>query len=130
VDDQTKFVPLGMSKLTGASSETVAPEPSPSGSLEDRVIAALRTCFDPELSVNIYELGLIYDLDVESSGAVHILMTLTSPGCPVADTLVREVRSKVAAVPGVTSVEVELVWEPPWDRSRMSEAAQLELGLL
>ncbi len=100
-----------------------------SGSLEDRVIGALKTCYDPELPVNIYELGLIYELDVEATGIVSIRMTLTSPGCPVADSLVRDVRSKVAAVAGVTSANVELVWEPPWDQSRMSDAARLACGL-
>jgi FeS assembly SUF system protein len=126
MDNPRKMVPLDLSKLPGKS-ET--PEPAQGGSLEERVLAALRTCYDPELPVNIYELGLIYELEVESSGAVAIRMTLTSPGCPVAGSLVREVQAKVAAVPGVTAAEVELVWDPPWDRSRMSEAAQLELGL-
>jgi FeS assembly SUF system protein len=107
-----------------------AAETAPTGSLEDRVVAALKTCYDPELPVNIYELGLIYELTVGAAGAVAIRMTLTSPGCPVADSLVREVQAKVQAVPGVTSARVELVWDPPWDRGRMSEAAQLELGLL
>jgi len=126
MDSQRKLVSLDTSKLPG---HTSAPEPAPTGSLEDRVIAALKTCYDPELPVNVYELGLIYELEVETSGVVAIRMTLTSPGCPVADSLVREIKSKVAAVAGVTSAQVELVWDPPWDRSRMSEAAQLELGL-
>src|SRR4051794_41907111 len=92
----------------------------PDAGLEERVVAALRTCYDPELPVNIYELGLIYDLKVEPSGAVAVRMTLTSPACPVAGSLVREVEDKVRAVPGVRSARVELVWDPPWDKSRMS----------
>jgi len=98
-------------------------------SLEERVIAALHSVYDPEIPVDIYELGLIYDLKVDPSGAVAIRMTLTSPGCPVAGSLPGEVRSKVEAVPGVTSATVDLVWEPPWDKERMSEAAQLTLGM-
>jgi FeS assembly SUF system protein len=123
-------VPLDMSKLPGRpGASTAAADVSPAGSLEERVLAALKTCYDPELPVNIHELGLIYELKVDPSGEVSLRMTLTSPGCPVADSLVREVRSKVEAVPGVTAARVELVWDPPWDKSRMSEAARLELGL-
>jgi FeS assembly SUF system protein len=105
------------------------PPPESGASLEERVIAALRTCFDPEIPVNIYELGLIYDLQVDSAGAVSIRMTLTSPACPVAGALPADVQSKVQAVPGVTSAKVELVWDPPWEMSRMSEEARLQLGL-
>ena len=109
--------------------------PAPGGTsggagLEERVIAALHTCYDPEIPIDIYELGLIYELKVEPSGAVSIRMTLTSPACPVAGALPGEVEAKVRAVPGVTDAKVELVWEPPWDKSRMSEGALLELGLL
>ena len=96
--------------------------------LEERIIAALQTCFDPEIPVNIYELGLVYDLTVEPSGAVTVRMTLTSPACPVAGSLPGEVQSKVGAVPGVKSANVELVWDPPWSPERMSEAAKLQLG--
>ena len=105
------------------------PPPDPNTSLEERVIAALRGVFDPEIPVNIYELGLIYDLQVDPSGAVSIRMTLTSPACPVAGALPGEVRSKVQAVDGVTSAKVELVWDPPWEMSRMSEEARLQLGM-
>lgn len=101
----------------------------PDAPLEERVVAALRSVFDPEIPVNIYELGLIYDLQVDPSGAVSIRMTLTSPACPVAGALPGEVQAKVQAVPGVTSAKVELVWEPPWEMSRMSEEARLQLGL-
>jgi FeS assembly SUF system protein len=106
-----------------------APELPADATLEDRVIAALKTIYDPEIPVDIHELGLIYELKTDSSGAVAIKMTLTSPACPVAMSLVGEVKNKVAAVPGVTSATVDLVWEPPWDRSRMSDAAALQLGL-
>jgi FeS assembly SUF system protein len=130
MDSGSKLVPLDLSKLAGHSGKASAPEAVQTGSLEERVLAALRTCYDPEIPVNVYELGLIYELKIEPTGEVHIRMTLTSPGCPVAGSLVREVQSKVEAVPGVTSARVELVWDPPWDRSRMSEGALLELGLL
>src|SRR5215472_6388541 len=93
----------------------------PDTPLDERVIAALRTCYDPEIPVDIYELGLIYDLKVDPSGAVSIRMTLTSPACPVAGALPADVQAKILAVPGVTSANVELVWDPPWDMSRMSE---------
>jgi FeS assembly SUF system protein len=96
--------------------------------VQANIIAALRTCFDPEIPVNIYELGLIYGLDIDAAGSVKIQMTLTSPGCPVAGTLPKDVENKVRAVPGVSSVQVDLVWEPPWDPSRMTEAARLQLG--
>ena len=129
MDSQRKLIPLDTSRVPGADPPESPPQPAPTGTLEDRVIAALKSCYDPELPVNIYELGLIYDLKIDPPGAVHIRMTLTSPGCPVAGSLVQEVQSKVAAVPGVSSAQVELVWDPPWDRSRMTEAAMLELGL-
>jgi FeS assembly SUF system protein len=106
-----------------------APELPPDASLEEKVIAAIKTCYDPEIPLNIYELGLIYELKVDPAGAVAIKMTLTSPACPVAGALPREVEQKVAAVPGVSSAKVELVWDPPWDKSRMSEAAKLQLGI-
>ena len=97
--------------------------------LTPRIIETLKTVFDPEIPVDIYELGLIYDIIVETSGAVGIRMTLTAPACPAAQSLPSEVKNKVAQVPGVTDVRVDVVWEPPWDRDRMSEAAKLQLGL-
>ncbi|MHB1422743.1 MAG: SUF system Fe-S cluster assembly protein [Gemmataceae bacterium] len=103
--------------------------PKSDASLEERVIAALRTVFDPEIPVNIHELGLIYDLKIDPSGAVSIRMTLTSPACPVAGALPGQVQSRVEAVAGVSSAQVELVWDPPWEMSRMSEEARLQLGL-
>lgn len=98
--------------------------------LEASVVEALRTVFDPEIPVNIYDLGLIYEVTTTPEGSVGILMTLTSPMCPVAGSLPPEVEQKVRAVPGVTSAQVEIVWEPPWSPERMSEAAKLQLGML
>jgi FeS assembly SUF system protein len=97
--------------------------------LEAEVIDALQSCFDPEIPVNIYELGLIYDVQVDASGLVKITMTLTSPSCPAAQSLPSEVESKVKSVGGVAGVEVNLVWDPPWDPNKMSEAAKLQLGM-
>ena len=98
--------------------------------LGERIIEALKTVYDPEIPVNIYELGLIYKVDVEDDNSVRIEMTLTSPGCPVAGTLPGEVEEKVRDVEGVTGAEVEVVWDPPWNPSMMTEEAQLELGIL
>jgi FeS assembly SUF system protein len=97
--------------------------------VENGIVEALKTIYDPEIPVNIYELGLIYDVDLQEDGAVKVKMTLTAPGCPVAGTLPGEVQAKVAGAPGVTSAEVELVWDPAWNPSMMSEAARLELGM-
>ncbi len=97
---------------------------------QDKVIEALRTCFDPEIPVNIYELRLIYDVRVDPSGAVAVQMSLTSPNCPAAEQLPLEVETKVRAVPGVTAAKVEVVWDPPWEPSRMSDAARLQLCLM
>lgn len=96
--------------------------------LETRVIDALRTVFDPEIPVNIYELGLIYGIDIGADGKVEIVMTLTSPGCPVAGSLPNEVADSVRAVAGISDASVELVFDPPWGPELMSEAARLELG--
>jgi len=101
---------------------------SGSGEIEQAVIEVLRTVYDPEIPVNIYELGLVYQVDVDQAGRVLVRMTLTSPGCPVAGSLVPEVEGKVAALPGVTDARVDLVWDPPWDPDMMSEAAKLQLG--
>ncbi|HYY26138.1 MAG TPA: DUF59 domain-containing protein [Candidatus Udaeobacter sp.] len=98
--------------------------------IEAQVQDALRTCFDPEIPVNIYELGLVYDVQVDSAGVVAIKMTLTSPHCPAVQSLPAEIETKVGAVPGVTEVKIDLVWDPPWDPSKMSEAARLQLGML
>lgn len=97
--------------------------------VHEKIIATLQTCYDPEIPVNIHELGLIYGIDVTPAGAVTICMTLTSPACPVAGSLPREVESKVKAIAGVTNAKVELVWEPTWTMERMTEAARLQLGI-
>lgn len=97
--------------------------------IENGIVEALKTVFDPEIPVNIYELGLIYDIDLQPGGGVHVRMTLTSPGCPVAGSLPGEVKQKVEAVAGVTAADVELVWDPSWNPSMMSEAARLQLGM-
>ncbi len=101
-----------------------------SQSLEDAVVDALRTVYDPEIPVNIYELGLVYNVVCDDSGHVDITMTLTSPACPVAGTLPGEVEAKAASVEGVDSATVEVVWDPVWNPSMMSEAARLELGMM
>lgn len=98
--------------------------------IRGRVIAVLRRIRDPELPLNIVDLGLIYGLDIDAHGRVAIRMTLTAPACPVARTFPAEVERAVAKVEGVSAVRVELVWEPPWDKSRLSEAARLELGVV
>ncbi len=97
--------------------------------LQDKVLEVLRTCYDPEIPVNIYELGLIYEVKVETSGEVYIKMTLTAPNCPAAGSLPGEVQEKVRPLPGVTGAKVDVVWDPPWDPSKMSEAARLQLGM-
>jgi FeS assembly SUF system protein len=98
--------------------------------LGERIVESLKTVYDPEIPVNIYELGLIYKVDVEDDNRVLLEMTLTSPHCPVAETLPGEVEHKVAAVDGVAGCEVKIVWEPPWNPSMMTEEAQLELGMI
>jgi FeS assembly SUF system protein len=98
--------------------------------IENDVVAALKTVFDPEIPVNIYELGLIYNVDVRDDRSVEVRLTLTSPMCPVAGSLPPEVEAKVAEVEGVTASTVDLVWDPPWEPSMMSEAAKLELGMM
>ena len=98
--------------------------------IEAEVFEVLRSCFDPEIPVNIYELGLVYDVHVDAAGLVEIKMTLTSPHCPAVQSLPAEIEQKVKAVAGVTDVKIDLVWEPPWDPSKMSEAARLQLGML
>lgn len=97
--------------------------------LKDDVIAALKTVYDPEIPLNIYELGLIYNLDVDEAGKVDVRMTLTAPNCPVAGILPGQVENKVRSVAGVTGVKLELVFDPPWTKDRMSQAAKLALGL-
>ena len=127
-----------------AESTSAPPAPSPEGSptppvqelsfdqiqeIETKITQALQTCYDPEIPVNIYELGLIYGVEVQPTGLVHIRMTLTSPACPAAGSLPPEVRWKVQEIPGVKDAKVEIVWDPPWTKERMSEAARLQLGI-
>ena len=98
-------------------------------SIREQIFDALRTVFDPEIPINIYDIGLIYEVEVGEDGAVVIVMTLTSPMCPVAEMLPSQVEERVLAVDGVTSARVDIVWDPPWSEEMMSEAAKLELGL-
>jgi FeS assembly SUF system protein len=102
----------------------------PGGEIYDGVIEALKEIFDPEIPVNIYDLGLIYGVDVTGEGHVAVTMTLTTPHCPVAESMPAEVELRVGAVPGVGTAEVNLVWDPPWDPQKMSDEAKLELGML
>jgi FeS assembly SUF system protein len=113
-------------------SESVAhivPDPVKMAELRPQIMDALATVYDPEIPVNITELGLIYDVLVDAEAKVGIRMTLTAPACPAAQILPGEVREKAAKVPGVTEAKVEVVWDPPWTKERMSEAAKLQLGL-
>ncbi|MGB7408228.1 MAG: SUF system Fe-S cluster assembly protein [Pontixanthobacter sp.] len=109
--------------------EQVAPG-APGGELHDAVIAALKEIYDPEIPVNIYDLGLIYGVDVDADSDVTVSMTLTTPNCPVAESMPAEVELRAASVPGVRDAEVALVWDPPWDPQKMSDEARLELGML
>ena len=97
--------------------------------MKDKVIAEIKKIYDPEIPVNIYELGLIYDINVDDKNNVKINMTLTTPNCPVAESLPKEVQDSVKTIKGINDVNLKLVWEPPWDKSMMSEAAKLELNL-
>ncbi len=125
---------MGIFNRNGRKPEANQPEPSkqsdgPEGTIEEKVIEVLRTVYDPEIPVNIYELGLVYGIDVSPAGDVVVRMTLTSPMCPVAGSLPPEVEYKVLSIPGVTSARTELVWDPPWNPGMMTEAARLQLGL-
>ena len=115
-----------MDPTNAASTPEAAAEPVP---LQDRIVDVIRTCYDPEIPVNIYELGLIYGIDVGEANAVTIRMTLTSPACPAAGSLPPEVERKVRGLAEVSDVKVQVVWDPPWTPDRMTEAARLQLGL-
>jgi FeS assembly SUF system protein len=120
--------------IEGSGEETepgarAAPAGEGAEAIRSRVVDVLRTVYDPEIPVDIYELGLVYEVDVREDGSVYLRMTLTSPMCPVAESLPPEVEAKVRGVAGVKDVELDLVWEPPWNPSMMSEAARLELGM-
>ncbi len=112
-----------------AKPEGVAPG-APGGDLYEAVVAALKDIFDPEIPVNIYDLGLIYGVEVDDNSGVVVTMTLTTPHCPVAESMPGEVELRVGSVPGVRDAEVLLVWDPPWDPAKMSDEARLELGML
>ncbi len=119
---------------TGPAEPAAADAAGRSGSVDPealraRIIEAFKTCYDPEIPVDIYELGLIYGLDVSADGSVQIRMTLTSPMCPAAGSLPPEVEEKAKSIPGVTDVKLELVWDPPWDMTKLSEAARLQLNM-
>ncbi|MDE2560748.1 MAG: SUF system Fe-S cluster assembly protein [Sphingomonadales bacterium] len=118
--------------LEGFLSETPqgANPGEPGGETYEAVIAALKDIYDPEIPVNIYDLGLIYAVDVTSDGHVAVTMTLTTPHCPVAESMPGEVELRIGAVPGVRDAEVNIVWDPPWDPAKMSDEARLELGML
>ncbi|HXG99141.1 MAG TPA: SUF system Fe-S cluster assembly protein [Sphingomicrobium sp.] len=108
----------------------VADAHGPGGDLQEAVIEALKSIYDPEIPVDIYELGLIYDVAVDADGDAVVSMTLTTPNCPVAESMPAEVELRVLSVPGIRDAEVKLVWDPPWDPSKMSDEARLELGML
>ena len=113
---------------SGDQPQVGAPDAAETAALQGPIIEVIKTVYDPEIPVDIYELGLIYDIVVDAERRVLVKMTLTSPACPSAQQIPSEVRYKVKAVPGVTDAWVEIVWEPPWDKDRMSEAAKLQLG--
>jgi len=107
-----------------------APAAADNDDLRERIVEALKSVYDPEIPVDIYELGLIYDVEISDDGDAVITMTLTTPHCPVAESMPAEVELRVLSVPGIRDAEVKLVWDPPWDPSKMSDEARLELGML
>ena len=112
------------------STGDITADPEMTAAIAPKVIDALKTVFDPEIPVNIYEMGLIYDVIVDTAGQVGVKMTLTAPNCPAAQSLPVEVRDKARTVEGVTDAKVEVVWDPPWTKDLMSDVAKLELGML
>jgi FeS assembly SUF system protein len=112
-----------------AETSAIVPDAARTAELKPRIMDAIRTVFDPEIPVNIVELGLVYDVLVDAAGVAGVRMTLTAPGCPVAQSLPVEVAEKVRSVPGVTDAKVDVVWDPPWTKDRMSDAAKLQLGM-
>jgi FeS assembly SUF system protein len=119
----------GLANELSQSIDDIVPDPERMAEIRPQVLEVLGTVFDPEIPVNIRELGLIYDVLVDKDARVGVRMTLTAPACPAAQSLPVEVRQKAASVPGVTEAKVEIVWDPPWTKERMSEAAKLQLGL-
>ncbi len=116
--------------LAGETEDKPAPADESSDELKDRVVEALKSIYDPEIPVDIYELGLIYDVAIDEDGDAVVTMTLTTPHCPVAESMPAEVELRVLSVPGIRDAEVKLVWDPPWDPTKMSDEARLELGML
>ena len=113
------------------SQKPTADDPTqPGGALYDGIIDALKDIFDPEIPVNIYDLGLIYGVEISADGHAVVIMTLTTPHCPVAESMPGEVELRVSAVPGIATADVNLIWDPPWDPQKMSDDAKLELGML
>src|SRR5262245_55218303 len=130
MDKDTPTAAPPSADAAAAPVESPAPaEAQPGGDLQGRVVEVLKTCFDPEIPVNIYELGLIYSIQIDPPGVVGVRMTLTSPACPVAGSLPPEVEAKIRGLAGVTDAKVEVVWEPPWSPAMMSDAAKLQLNL-
>ena len=125
------MAPQAAADAAPATDETagLAPDAGRTDALKPAIVEAIRTVYDPEIPVNIWELGLIYDVFVDASGTAAVRMTLTAPGCPAAQSLPAEVARKVREVPGVTDAKVDVVWEPAWTKDRMSDAAKLQLGM-
>jgi FeS assembly SUF system protein len=125
------MAPTPEAEARSATEETarLVPDAARTETLKPAILDAIRTVFDPEIPVNIYELGLIYDVFVDASGVAGVRMTLTAPGCPAAQSLPVEVARKVRDVPGVTDAKVDVVWEPAWTKDRMSDVARLQLGM-
>lgn len=132
VDDARESFERKRDYLEGFLSQKPAnvPDGEPGGATYDAIIDALKDIYDPEIPVNIYDLGLIYNVEVTDAGHAVVTMTLTTPHCPVAESMPGEVELRVGAVPGVGHAEVNLVWDPPWDSTKMSDEARLELGML
>lgn len=131
-----KPLPVIQNPAQPARTDATAPQtagmiadPEKTAALKPRIVEVLSTIFDPEIPVNIYDLGLVYDIMVDESNVVAVRMTLTAPACPAAQFLPSEVKNKIARIAGVTGVAVDIVWDPPWDRERMSDAAKLQLGM-
>jgi len=125
------MIPQPQPETPPSTTETagLAPDPEKTEALKPKIVDAIRTVFDPEIPVNIWELGLVYDVFVDANGVAAVQMTLTAPGCPAAQSLPVEVASRVKAVEGVTDARVDVVWEPGWTKDRMSDAAKLQLGM-
>jgi FeS assembly SUF system protein len=132
--DELRSAPLAISPTPSYVAHVNRTKPTtPRGTLqqalEEKIIDQLKTIFDPEIPLNIYELGLIYDIDIDPENRVHLRMTLTAPACPVAGSLPPQVEAQIESIPEVKSAQVELVWDPPWTRDMLSEAARLQLNL-